>query len=46
MAHEIAHIRNQDSRIMGFAAFLSQLIQGVSLLGSLPVIESSKYFET
>ena len=33
LAHEIAHIRNQDTRVMGFAALLSQLIQGMSLVG-------------
>ena len=35
LAHEIAHIRNQDTRVMGFAALLSQLIQGMSLVGQL-----------
>ena len=35
LAHEMAHIRNQDTRVMVFAALLSQLIQGMSLLGQL-----------
>ena len=38
LAHEIAHIRNQDTRVMGFAALLSQLIQGMSLVGQLLLI--------
>ncbi len=38
LAHEIAHIRNQDTRVMGFAALLSQLIQGLSLIGQLLLI--------
>ena len=38
LAHEIAHIRNQDTRMMGFAALLSQLIQGMSLVGQLLLI--------
>ena len=38
LAHEIAHIRNQDTRVIGFAALLSQLIQGMSLLGQLLLI--------
>ncbi len=38
LAHEIAHIRNQDTRVMGFAALLSQLIQGLSLVGQLLLI--------
>lgn len=35
LAHEMAHIRNQDTRVMVFAALLSQLIQGMSLMGQL-----------
>ena len=35
LAHEIAHIVNNDTRVMGFAALLSQLIQGMSLVGQL-----------
>lgn len=35
LAHEIAHIRNNDTRVMGFAALLSQLIQGMSIFGQL-----------
>ena len=38
LAHEIAHIRNQDTRVMGFAALLSQLIQGMALIGQLLLI--------
>ncbi len=38
LAHEIAHIRNQDTRVMGFAALLSQLIQGMSLVGQLLLV--------
>jgi heat shock protein HtpX len=38
LAHEVAHIRNDDTRVMGFAALLSQLIQGMSLFGQLLLI--------
>ena len=38
LAHEIAHIRNQDTRVMGVAALLSQLIQGMALIGQLLLI--------
>lgn len=35
LAHEMAHLQNNDTRMMGFAALLSQLIQGLSLFGQL-----------
>ncbi len=38
LAHELAHIRNDDTRVMGFAALLSQLIQGMSLIGQILLI--------
>jgi len=38
LAHEMAHIKNDDTRVMGFAALLSQLIQGMSLFGQLLLI--------
>ena len=38
LAHEVAHIRNDDTRVMGFAALLSRLIQGMSLFGQLLLI--------
>ena len=38
LAHEIAHIRNNDTRVMGFAALIYQLIQGLSLAGQLLLI--------
>ena len=40
LAHEIAHIVNNDTRVMGFAALLSQLIQGMSFMGQLLLIVS------
>ncbi len=38
LAHEIAHIGNNDTRVIGFAALLSQSIQGLSLIGQLLLI--------
>lgn len=38
LAHEMAHIRNNDTRVMGFAALISQLIQSMSLVGQLLMI--------
>jgi heat shock protein HtpX len=38
LAHEIAHLKNNDTQIMGFAALLSQLIQVISLFGQLLLI--------
>jgi len=38
LAHEMAHLKNDDTRVMGFAALLSQLIQGISLFGQLLLI--------
>lgn len=38
LAHEMAHIKNDDTRVMGFAGLLSQLIQGMSLFGQLLLI--------
>ena len=38
LAHEIAHITNNDTRVMGFAALLSRLIQGISLVGQVLLI--------
>ena len=35
LAHEIAHLQNNDTRVMGFAAMLTQLIQGLSFFGQL-----------
>ena len=40
LAHEIAHIVNNDTRVMGFAALLSQLIQGMALVGQLLLLVS------
>ncbi len=38
LSHEMAHLKNDDTRVMGFAALLSQLIQGMSFFGQLLLI--------
>ncbi|MDX1708550.1 MAG: M48 family metalloprotease [Desulfobacterales bacterium] len=38
LAHEISHLRHNDLRIMGFAAFSNQLVQMMALIGQLMLL--------